>query len=58
MALNPKAVASWGLLAGAGTGGGRGVTQVIESLEVTLESLEPLEVTLEVTEINVELSDG
>ena len=58
MAINPNAFASWGLLAEAGTGGGSGATQVIENLEVTLESLEPLEVTLEITEINVELSDG
>jgi hypothetical protein len=56
MAINPKAIASWGLLAAAGSGSGS--TQVIEGLEVTLESLEPLEVTLEVTEITVELSDG
>jgi hypothetical protein len=56
MALNPKAVASWGLLAAAGEGGP--ITQVIAGLEVTLESLEPLGVHLEATEITVELSDA
>ncbi len=57
MAVNPKAVASWGLLAPAGVGGGD-ITQVIEGLEVSLASFEPLEVTLEATEITVELSDA
>jgi hypothetical protein len=56
MALNPKSVASWGLLAAPGAGGG--VTRIIEGLEITLEAPEPLEVTLEATEITVELSDG
>jgi len=58
MAVNPKAVASWGLLAPAGVGGGGDITQIIEGLEVSLASLEPLEVTLEATEITVELSDA
>jgi hypothetical protein len=56
MAISPKAFASWGLIGEPGTGGG--AVQVIEGLEVTLETLEPLQVTLEATEITVELSDG
>jgi len=47
-----KAIASWGLI------GGGGAVQVIEGMEVTLETLEPLKVHLEATEITVELSDG
>jgi hypothetical protein len=56
MALNAKSVASWGLLSTPGEGGR--ITQVIEGLEVSLNSLEPLEVQLEATEITVELSDA
>jgi hypothetical protein len=56
MALSPKSVVSWGLLAEPGEGGV--ITQVIAGLEVTLESLKPLEVHLEATEITVELSDA
>jgi hypothetical protein len=56
MALNPKSVASWGLISEPGDGAV--IIQVIAGLEVTLESLKPLEVHLEATEITVELSDA
>jgi hypothetical protein len=54
MALNPKAIASWGLLAPPV----ERITQVVEGAAVTLEVLEPLAVELAAAEITVELNDG
>lgn len=53
MAINPKALASWGLLAEAGGGS----TQVIGEMDITVSAAEPLVVDLEAAEIDVELSD-
>jgi hypothetical protein len=53
MAINPKALASWGLLAEVGGG----PTQVIGELDITVSAAEPLVVELQAAEINVELSD-
>ncbi|MFA5111104.1 MAG: hypothetical protein WC443_06855 [Desulfobaccales bacterium] len=53
MAVNPKAIASWGLLAEAGGG----TTQVITELEVSVAAEAPLTVELEAEEISVELRD-
>ncbi len=49
MAVNPKAVASWGLRAEA--------TQIVSEMAITLAADEPLVVDLEAEEIDVELSD-
>jgi hypothetical protein len=57
MAVNPKAVASWGLLADA-AGGYIRVTQVLQEVEVTVAAAEPLALTLDAAEISVELRDG
>ena len=46
MAMSPKAVASWGLL--ADTGGGS--TQVIHEMEMAVAAAEPLAVELEAEE--------
>jgi hypothetical protein len=54
MAINPQAVASWGLLAAAGGGGS---PQVVSAMEITVSAAELLEVALEAPEISVELSD-
>jgi hypothetical protein len=51
MAVNPKAVASWGLLAESG-----GV-QVIHEMEMVVAAAEPLPVELEAEAIIVKLSD-
>ena len=56
MAVSPKAVASWGLLADAG-GGIIQVTQVIQEMEVTLAAAAPLAVELEAEAISVTLRD-
>ena len=56
MAVSPKALASWGLLADTG-GGIIQVTQVLQEMEVTLAAGEPLAVELEAAEISVELRD-
>jgi hypothetical protein len=56
MAVNPKAVASWGLLSDAG-GGIIKVTQVLQEVEVTLAAAAPLAVNLEAAAISVTLSD-
>jgi hypothetical protein len=57
MAVNPKAVASWGLLSEAG-GGTIQVTQVIQEMEVRLGAAEPLAVELEAAAIIVTLRDN
>jgi len=53
MAVNPKALASWGLL--AETGGSE--TQVIQKMGIVVATAEPLAVELETAEISVELRD-
>ena len=55
MAVSPKAVASWGLLADGG--GIIQVTQVIQEMEVTLGAAAPLAVELETATISVTLRD-
>jgi hypothetical protein len=50
MAVNPKALASWGLLSD-------GDTQVVAEMEITVGAAEPLAVELEAAGISVELSD-
>ena len=57
MAVSPKSLASWGLLAESG-GGSTQVTQVLQEMEVTLAAGEPLAVELSAAEISVELRDG
>jgi hypothetical protein len=52
MAVIPKAVASWGLLADSGGGS----TQVIHEMEMVVVADEPLAVELEAAEISLELS--
>jgi hypothetical protein len=54
MAISPKAVASWGLLAEPG----RSTTQVIDEMEIVVAATEPLAVALEGEAIIVELSDS
>ena len=56
MAVSPKAMASWGLLADGG-GGIIQVTQVIQEMEVTLTAATPLAVELEAAAISVQLRD-
>ena len=53
MAVSPKALASWGLLAEPGGGS----TQVINEMEIVVAAAEPLAVELEAAEISVELRD-
>ena len=53
MAVNPKAVASWGLLAESGGGS----TQVIHEMEIVVAAAGPLAVELEAEAISVKLSD-
>jgi hypothetical protein len=57
MAINPKAMASWGLLSEVG-GGVIQVTQVIQEMEVRLGPAEPLAVELEAAAIIVTLRDN
>lgn len=52
MAISPKGVASWGLLADSGEGS----TQVIQEMEIVVAAPEPLAVELEAAEISLELS--
>jgi hypothetical protein len=56
MAVSPKAVTSWGLLADAG-GGIIQVTKVIQEMEVTLAAAAPLAVELNAAAISVTLRD-
>ncbi len=56
MAVNPKAVASWGLLAEGGGAGGQ-VTQVIQEVEVRVAADPPLAVELEAAVITATLKD-
>jgi hypothetical protein len=53
MAVSPKALASWGLLAEPGGGS----TQVIQEMEIVVAAAEPLAVELSAAEITVELSE-
>jgi hypothetical protein len=53
MAVSPKTLASWGLLAEPG----EGITQVIAEVEITVAPAEPLLVELEAAGISVELRD-
>jgi len=53
MAISPKALASWGLLAEPGGG----ETQVIHEMEIVVATAEPLAVELSAAEITVELSE-
>lgn len=53
MAVSPKALASWGLLAEPGGGS----TQVISEMDITVGAAEPLTVELATAEISVELRD-
>lgn len=53
MAISPKALASWGLLAEPGGGS----TQVIHEMEIGVAAAEPLAVSLSTAEISVELRD-
>jgi hypothetical protein len=55
MAVSPKAVTSWGLLADGG--GIIQVTQIIQEMEVTLAAATPLAVELETAAISVALRD-
>jgi hypothetical protein len=49
MAVNPKGIASWGLLGSTGEGAGENPTQIVA---------EPIAINLAVDEITVELKDG
>ena len=53
MAINPKALASWGLLSEPGGG----ATQVITEMEIEVAAEAPLTVELETAELSVELRD-
>jgi hypothetical protein len=53
MAVNPKAVASWGLLAEPGVSS----TQIIQEMEIVVAAAEPLALELEAEAIYVHLSD-
>jgi hypothetical protein len=53
MAVSPKALASWGLLAEPAGG----PTQVIQEMEIVVATAEPLAVELSAAEMNVELRD-
>jgi len=53
MAVSPKAVASWGLLADSGGGS----TQVIHEMKIVVAAAEPLAVELEAAAISVQLRD-
>ena len=53
MAISPKSLASWGLLAEPGGGS----TQIINEMEIVVAAAEPLAVELEAAEISVELRD-
>jgi hypothetical protein len=53
MAISPKALASWGLLAEPGGGS----TQVIHEMEIVVATAEPLAVELEAAAISVTLKD-
>ena len=54
MAVSPKALASWGLLAEPGGG----ATRVIQEMEIVVATGEPLAVELSAAEITVELSEA
>jgi hypothetical protein len=53
MALSPKALVSWGLLAEPAGG----ETRVIQGIEIVVATAEPLAVELSAAEITVELSE-
>jgi hypothetical protein len=53
MAISPKSLASWGLLAESGGS----ETQVIHEMEIVVAAAEPLAVSLSTAEISVELRD-
>jgi hypothetical protein len=53
MAISPKTLASWGLLAEPG----EGPTQVIAEMAITMAAAEPLIVELEAAAISVELRE-
>jgi hypothetical protein len=53
MAVSPKALASWGLLADPGGG----ETQVIQEMEIVMAAAEPLAVELSAAEFTVVLSE-
>ena len=53
MAISPKSLASWGLLAEPGGGS----SQIIHEMEIVVAAAEPLAVSLSTAEISVELSD-
>jgi len=55
MAIEPKSFASWGLITDAGDGG---ETQLIEGIEVQVETEGLLSVSLEASEITVEIDDA
>ena len=54
MAINLKALVSWGLLGEAGGS----YTQVINEMEVIVSDAAPLAVSLSTAEISVELREG
>jgi hypothetical protein len=56
MAISPKSLVSWGLLAEPG-GGSTQVIQVIQEMEIELAAAEALAVSLSTAEISVELRD-
>ena len=56
MAVSPKSLVSWGLLAEPG-GGITQVMQVIHEMEIEVAAAEPLAVSLSTAEISVELRD-
>ena len=56
MAISPKSLTSWGLLAEPG-GGSTQVIQVIQEMEIELAAAEALAVSLSTAEISVELRD-
>jgi hypothetical protein len=53
MAVSPKALASWGLLAEPGGG----PTQIVQEMEIVVATAEPLAVELSSAEICVVLSE-
>jgi len=56
MAITPKSFASWGLITDDAGDGGE--TQLIEGIEVQVETEGLLSVSLEASEITVEIDDA
>lgn len=56
MAINPRSLASWGLIAEPG-GGFIQVIRVVQEMEIEVAAAEALAVSLSTAEISVELRD-